>query len=444
MTALAASALIGLGVANSAPAQAADECKAFSTPSSPTAGIAIQKACDELAKGTVYSWGGGHHSRPGPSTGTIYNDGSSYFDDRNKVGLDCSGFMRWAWYEATGVDWGGVATGGMDSALTSHKFSRVTNGAYQAGDVFVYNGHTAMNLGGGKMVQAQGDIEGLNVRALRTSGTTGVYRYTGDGGTPVPPGNNPPDPNSVHIWASGVRIRKGPNTQSDVVTTVSDAYTRLSCQARGEKVTAEGYTNDIWSFSPGLGGYVNNIYLSGPADFGLPGCGGDTPPPVGGKPIHIWGTDVNVRAAANTSSTAVKTVSDQDASFSCQARGQEVQDSGYTNDIWSYSSALGGYVSNIYLKGPADFGLPACGGGTTGKTIHIWAKDVNVRSGAYTSTSVVRKASDQDANFTCQVHGEKISDAGYTNDIWSYSPGLGGYLNNIYLNGPADFGLATC
>ncbi|WP_158539328.1 metal ABC transporter solute-binding protein, Zn/Mn family [Renibacterium salmoninarum] len=297
---------------------------------------------------------------PGPSTGTIYNDDSSYFDDRNKVGLDCSGFMRWAWYEATGVDWGGVATGGMDSALTSHKFSRVTNGAYQAGDVFVYNGHTAMNLGGGKMVQVQGDIEGLNVRALRTSGTTGVYRYTGDGGTPVPPGNNPPDPNSVHIWANGVRIRKGPNTQSDVVTTVSDTYTRLSCQVRGEKVTAEGYTNDIWSFSPGLGGYVNNIYLSGPADFGLPNCSGDTPPPAGGKTIHIWGTDVNVRAAANTSSTAVKTVSDQDATFSCQARGQEVQDSGYTNDIWSYSSALGGYVSNIYLKGPADFGLATC------------------------------------------------------------------------------------
>jgi len=62
----------------------------------------------------LYTYGGGHGSAPGPTSG--YCDGVNGYDSSGacaasqRVGFDCSGLMRWAFYQGTGVDIGGGST----------------------------------------------------------------------------------------------------------------------------------------------------------------------------------------------------------------------------------------------------------------------------------------------------------------------------------------------
>lgn len=74
-------------------AQAASNCHAYGA-TTVAASRAITAACNEIEKGTPYSWAGGHHAKPGPSTGVIHDAEYGNFDDRNRVGLDCSGWVR--------------------------------------------------------------------------------------------------------------------------------------------------------------------------------------------------------------------------------------------------------------------------------------------------------------------------------------------------------------
>ncbi|MFI6712904.1 C40 family peptidase [Nonomuraea sp. NPDC050478] len=56
--------------------------------------------------GIVYSWGGGHAERPGPSTGTCagYTGRIKPCPATRTRGLDCSGLTRWVYALAHGAD----------------------------------------------------------------------------------------------------------------------------------------------------------------------------------------------------------------------------------------------------------------------------------------------------------------------------------------------------
>ncbi len=182
----------GLAVSHGS-ARAAGNCHAYG-PTGVAANRAISAACKEVGKGTQYSWAGGHAARPGPSTGTVHHENGVRYDDRNRVGLDCSGLVRWAWYQATGTDFGAGSSWAMPAELTSHGFTRIDGTRpTRPGDVIVYRGHTAIYLGQGLVVQAANHTAGLNVAGLATepSSVTGVFRYTGHA-TPRRESKQPP------------------------------------------------------------------------------------------------------------------------------------------------------------------------------------------------------------------------------------------------------------
>lgn len=373
---LVGSAVIATGLAvTHNTANAADtRCMAHGQVT-PAAQRAIDAACAEYEKKVPYSWGGGHGGEPGATTGSIYGDEphetGGYYDDTHLVGFDCSGLMRWAWYRSTGVDYGPDGTSSQGSAMARHGFTALTNpgdsGTYRPGDTIIWRGHTAMYLGDGMIVQAESDPADLTVKPLSSQGRTplAVYRYGGDGGTPPPPPSKP-DPGQgkpLAIWATDVSVRKAPTSTSARVGTTGPGTYGFTCAQRGQRVSEGGYANDLWSYSPKLGGFVNNVFMKGEADYGLPACGGDKPAPPraeAGKPLQIWATDVNVRTDATSASGKVRTVQPMTATFTCSKRGQLVSDSGYANDLWSYSPQLGGYVNNVFIKGEADYGLKAC------------------------------------------------------------------------------------
>lgn len=177
---VAGTAVAGVGLVQQ-PAHAASNCRAYAA-TTPAANRAITAACREVAKGTPYSWAGGHAAVPGPSTGVVHDGKDGHFDDRNRVGLDCSGLVRWAWFQATGTDFGAGGTQVMPAELTSHGFVRTgENLPTRPGDIIVYPGHTAIYLGAGLVVQAANQDAGLNVAGLSSEPAvvTGVFRYVG-------------------------------------------------------------------------------------------------------------------------------------------------------------------------------------------------------------------------------------------------------------------------
>jgi cell wall-associated NlpC family hydrolase len=61
----------------------------------------IQVACAQ--EGYIYAWGGGHGPQPGATYG-VCSPQNGAPNDCNVIGFDCSGLVRYAYYEATGVD----------------------------------------------------------------------------------------------------------------------------------------------------------------------------------------------------------------------------------------------------------------------------------------------------------------------------------------------------
>ncbi|GAB3581519.1 NlpC/P60 family protein [Calidifontibacter terrae] len=360
----------------SSPAHADTLCVA---PSDASAAVktAIRTACNEVHKETPYVWGGGHGDSPG-MTGN---------------GFDCSGLLRYAWYKATGTDWGNLSTGEM-SALTSKGFASVAldKSALQAGDVIVYrhpdgSGHTVMYIGAGRIVEAPATGIPLRTTTLdrswynSTRKVVGVYRYQGKSGSTH---NPPPAPvkgaKQISIYATSVNVRRDATSASARMGTINPSKQWFTCQKRGQQVSAHGYTNALWSYSPELRGYIANVFMSGPSDYRLPACGAaKTPAPKAPAPkaptakapaakrLTIWATDVNVRKDATSRSTAMGKVQPSSHGFTCQKRGQTVTDGAWSNDLWSYSPELHGYVNNVFMKGPANFGLPSCGGAAGGR-----------------------------------------------------------------------------
>ncbi|MFJ4468067.1 M23 family metallopeptidase [Streptomyces sp. NPDC089424] len=87
---------------------------------------------------------------------------------------------------------------------------------------------------------------------------------------PCTPGSGTPGTNFT-TWGTSVRVRADARLNAAVVRTLTGpTAVFVECQKRGDLVNAEGYSNDAWSYIPGLGGYVSNIYIDHP-DAWLPG-----------------------------------------------------------------------------------------------------------------------------------------------------------------------------
>ncbi|MGH4030326.1 cutinase family protein [Actinomycetota bacterium Odt1-20B] len=84
------------------------------------------------------------------------------------------------------------------------------------------------------------------------------------------------------------------------------------------------------------------------------------PPPD--TPERVWATNVNVRSAPSTSSDIVATIPEPTTVYvKCQRHAESVTYGGITNDAWSYLPQQNGWISNIFLVGPAWMpGVPEC------------------------------------------------------------------------------------
>ncbi|GAA5217586.1 hypothetical protein [Streptomyces thinghirensis] len=86
------------------------------------------------------------------------------------------------------------------------------------------------------------------------------------------------------------------------------------------------------------------------------------------------------------------------------------------------------------------------GGGDT-TSFPTWGTDVSVRQQATTtSTRVASLPGPTTVRVRCQVHGQLVNYAGYSNDGWSYLPDYGGYVSNIFIDVAESWlpGVPTC
>lgn len=90
---------------------------------------------------------------------------------------------------------------------------------------------------------------------------------------------------------------------------------------------------------------------------------GDTPPTgPEGTPFQVYESSVNVRPAPNTQQAPVGNLGAPGTVFVlCQTVGETVTANGYTNNLWSQiSSPVAGYISNVFIEGPASLPVPSC------------------------------------------------------------------------------------
>nr|WP_158886992.1 hypothetical protein [Amycolatopsis anabasis] len=82
--------------------------------------------------------------------------------------------------------------------------------------------------------------------------------------------------------------------------------------------------------------------------------------------VQTAGDPLNVRRAPSTSATAVRTVANgTKVVIDCQTTGSSVQGPLGTTTIWDYVPALGGYISDAYVRTGSDQRVaPDCGVGT--------------------------------------------------------------------------------
>ena len=191
---------------------------------------------------------------------------------------DCSGYVSMCW--ALGASY--------TTATIMQVAHRIGWGELQGGDALhrrVGNeGHIALFVGWADGAHTQPIVEEEfdtgNPCVRRSWSRAYAHTFTpirgnNIGGTP-PPGPQPPVPTHVfRTWGADVRVRQKPTRSAAVVATLSGPTTvEVRCQVHGDKVTAEGITNDAWSFLPHYNGYVSNIYIDHPAAWlpGVPSC----------------------------------------------------------------------------------------------------------------------------------------------------------------------------
>ncbi len=186
---------------------------------------------------------------------------------------------------------------------------------------------------------------------------------------------------TVHIWATGVNVRRGGNACNNNPSTVkcSDIVTRAGvgsypalCQQSGETIRYGGYSSNWWTWirAKGTAGFVSNVFLTGPAHMAnVPNC-------IKSLPVHVWASGVDVRSGGAACDRApsiaqcsdiVTRVNPGAYSASCQQGGQTITYGGYSSNWWTRITAHGtsGFVSNVFLTGPARMpNVPTCSGST--------------------------------------------------------------------------------
>ncbi|NUK13036.1 C40 family peptidase, partial [Streptomyces lunaelactis] len=85
-------------------AAADGECAVLAPGASAAAERAIAAACAQVAADVWYTWGGGHGPQPGATYGQVDPTDPASEHDPERLGFDCSGLVRHAYAQATGVD----------------------------------------------------------------------------------------------------------------------------------------------------------------------------------------------------------------------------------------------------------------------------------------------------------------------------------------------------
>jgi len=245
-------------------------CAVLAPGGSAAAESAVRTACQQI--GVWYTWGGGHGDQPGPTYGHPDGVDPASDHDAERFGFDCSGLVRYAYAQAVGQD---ILNGPASSQYyTVHAAERFTAAQGLApllpGDLLAYGTsdnlhHIALYLGGGKMVEARQSGTHIMVSDVRLGGDYfGAVR--------INPG--PVQGTTFRTWGTGVWTHVQPSMESARVYAFPGPTTvRVGCQKHAQSVTAEGYTNDAWSYLPDYRAWVTNIYIQGGAWLdGVPTC----------------------------------------------------------------------------------------------------------------------------------------------------------------------------
>jgi cell wall-associated NlpC family hydrolase len=268
--------------AQAAPAAPAAGCGVLAPGASAAAERAIAAACAEVAAGTWYTWGGGHGDRPGATYGQVDPTDPASEHDPERRGFDCSGLVRYAYAQAAGGTdiLNGVASQQYYTHRAAARFTAAQGLApLLPGDLLAYGTkkdlhHIAIYLGAGKMVEAKQSGTRLMVSDVRLGGDYfGAVRV-----------NTGQVTGHIHqTWGTDVWTKEEPRIASGRVYAFPYSTTiRVYCQKHAEKVNAEGYENDAWSYLPDYKAWVTNIYVKGPAWLaGVPNCDDVPFPPPG-------------------------------------------------------------------------------------------------------------------------------------------------------------------
>ncbi|MFE2327981.1 C40 family peptidase [Streptomyces sp. NPDC059385] len=222
---------------------------------------AVRAACEQI--GVWYTWGGGHGPQPGPTYGQVDPSDPDSAHDPERLGFDCSGLVRYAYARAAGGDpLAGNAYHQFNSPQVQQRFAAAEGTApLLPGDLLAWGSggsihHIAIYLGAGKMVEARESGTRITVSDVRLGGDyAGAVRIAAA-----------PASGTFSTWGTDVWTHTEPSTGSPRVHKFPGPTTvRVDCQKHAESVTAEGYTNDAWSYLPEYGAWITNIYIKGPA-----------------------------------------------------------------------------------------------------------------------------------------------------------------------------------
>ena len=258
---LALAATIGLGAAalnlaaTPLASAAAPSCGVLADGAGAAAMAAVESACAQI--GVPYSWGGGHGAQPGPSFGLCDPDNGAP-NDCNVRGLDCSGFVRYAYALAVGEDIiNGITTTQWQSSRVVDRF--MSSEGYDPllpGDLLLYGTspgnlhHISMYLGDGWIVEAPNSGALVRVSAASSHGDYyGAIRLF-EGGTssgPAPGARRIAYTEGGELWAKDGDLEAPPEWQaSDVKKYVMEGDRLAVLKNDGSLLVKEGDLGPDW------------------------------------------------------------------------------------------------------------------------------------------------------------------------------------------------------
>lgn len=186
------------GTAGAAPTAAPAPGLSMAGAAEPRLAAVVRHAMSAIAQHVPYSYGGGHGATPSLAGGA-----------------DCSGFIRWAYYQAFGAD---IGSGSGDSMIrTSGKFTRVATPV--PGDVALFgNGGSApayhagiyIGLQNGRAAMAAEVQTGETARIQYVYGELiGYYRYRGAGAADLPQPKPTKAVTTVGVAVTAATVRPG-------------------------------------------------------------------------------------------------------------------------------------------------------------------------------------------------------------------------------------------